>query len=240
MSSPQRYAKGVTNVSSQNPMGQLIVPDPTSVHMFMDDFNKFNPGDWFITRIHAGATAGTETISDATGGVLAFYPANADNDSTFFQWKATDNVSTASEIFTLESTKKLWFKARFNVSDTGDSDFIIGLQSADTTPTTAPVDAVLFKSDDGDDYLDFQVYAASASTLADAALATLVDSTYVTVAFYWDGVDTIYYYLNDQLQGSSSSLTYPTAAMTPTFGVQNGSASARTMSIDYVCVIKER
>lgn len=240
MSSPQRFSKGVTNVTSDKTMGQLVIPDPTSVHMLMDDFNKFIPDDWFITRIHAGATAGAETISDASGGILAFYPANADNDSTFFQFKATSNVTTASELFTLASGKKLWFKARLKVSDTGDSDFIIGLQSADTTPTTAPVDSVLFRSDDGDDYLDFQVYATSVSALSDTEIATLVDNTYFTIGFYFDGVDTLSYFYNDQEVGSSQSLTYPTAEMTLSFGVQNGSAAARTMSIDYICCIKER
>ena len=238
MSSPQRYSKGVTNVDSSKTMGQLIVPDPTSVQVFMEDFMKFVPGDWFITRTHAGSTAGAETIGDASGGVLAFYPANADDDNTFFQYKATANVTTASEIFTLESTKKLWFKARLKVSDTGDSEFFIGLQSADTTPLTAPVDAVWWKSDDGDDYLDFGMYAASVSTLSETAIATIVDDTYFTVGFYWDGVDTIQYFYNDVIQGSSTA-TYPTAAMTVSFGVQNGSAAARTMSVDYIAVIKE-
>jgi len=207
--------------------------------MFMDDFFKFDPSDWFITRIHTGGTAGVETISDASGGILAFYPANADDDSTYFQFKGYSNVSTASEIFTLESGKKVWFKARLKISDTGDSDFFVGLQSADTTPLTAPVDAVWWKSDDGDDYLDFGMYAASVSTLAEAAVATLTDDTYFTIGFYFDGVDTVQYFYNDALQGSSTA-TYPTAAMTVSFGVRNGSAAARTMSIDYVCAIKER
>ena len=233
-----RFTKGVTNVASDKTMGQLLVPDPTSVHVFMEDFNKFNPGDWVITRVHNGATAGSETISDADGGVLAFYPANADDDSTFIQYKATANVTTASEIFTLEAGKKLWFKARFKVSDTGDSDFTIGLQSADTTPLTSPVDCITFQSDDGDDNLDFHVYNTSTSALSDTTITTLSDDTYLTVGFYYDG--TLRYFVNDAEVGSSSSLSVPTAAMTISFGVKNGSATARTMSVDYICVIKER
>jgi len=205
----------------------------------MDDFIKFDPSDWFITRVGTGATAGVETISDATNGELAFYPKNGDDDSTFFQYKGYSNVSTASEIFTLESGKKLWFKAKLKISDTGESDFIMGLQSADTTPLTSPVDAVWWKSDDGDDYLDFGMYAGSVSTLADTALATLTDSTYFTVGFYFDGVDTMSYFYNDTLMGTSTA-TYPTAAMTVSFGVQNGSAAARTMTVDYICCVKER
>jgi len=220
-------------------MGQLIIPDPTSIHVFMEDFNKFNPGDWFITRIHSGSTAGSETISDADGGILVVTPANADDDSTYFQWKAYDHVDTASEIFTLASGKKLWFKARLKCSDATQSDFLVGLQSADTTPLTAPVDAVWFTKDDGDANLDFGMYASSAATLSDTAIASLSDNTYFTVGFYWDGVDTIEYFYNDISQGSSTA-AYPSAEMTISFGVRNGAAAAKVLSMDFVCCIKER
>jgi len=219
-------------------MGQLIIPDPTSVHLFMDDFNKFVPDDWFITRIHTGATVGDETISDADGGIFAFYPGNADNDSTFLEWKGTSRIESASEIFTFESGKKLWFKSRFKVSDTGDADFFVGLKSADTTPLTAPVDGVWFQSDDGDDYLDLNAYKTSASVLTQTQIYTMADDTYITCGFYYDG--TLRMFVNDNEVASVSGFTIPTAALTISFGVQNGSATARTMSVDYICVVKER
>jgi hypothetical protein len=240
MPTPKRFTNGVTTVASSETMGQLIVPDPTTVVQFMDDFFKFDPGDWLITRTHTGGTSGVETISDATNGILAFYPANADNDNTFFQFKGYSDAETASELFTVASGKKLWFKSRLKVSDTGDSDFIIGLQNADTTPLTAPADGIYFKSDDGDDALDFQVYASSSSALADTSLATLVDDTYFTVGFYWDGSSRLRYYHNDNLVGTSTGGTVPSTELTISFGVQNGSAAARTMSMDYVCAIRER
>ena len=238
MPTPQRFARGLTNVSSQNTMGQLIIPDPTSTITFMDDFLKFAPGDWFITEIGTGATAGSITLTDATNGILAVTPHNADNDSIFMQWKGTANISTASEQWTIEAAKKLWFKARLKIEDTGDSDFHIGLQSADTTPLTSPADRVVFHSDDGDDNLDFSIYASSASGLADTALVTLVDDTWFTVGFYVSG-GTMTYYHNDVIIGTST-VTFPTNEMAITMGIRNGSASARTMSIDYVACIKER
>ena len=219
-------------------MGQLICPDPTQVITHMDDFLRFDPGDWFITRLATGATEGSETITDATNGILAVTPNNGDDDSIFMQWKGAQNVSTASELWTVEANKKLWFKARMKVEDTGDSDFHIGLQSADTTPLTSPVDRLVFHSSDGDDYLDFSIYAGSASALSDIALATLVDDTWFTVGFYVSG-GTMIYYMNDQILGTTT-VTFPTAAMALTMGIRNGSASARTMSVDYTCVIKER
>lgn len=239
MTSPARFSKGVTNVTSSNTFGQLICPDPTLVTVFWDDFIKFVPSDWFITRVGTGATAGAETVSDATGGILAFYPKNGDDDSTFFEYKGYDNVTSASEVFAFVASKKLWFKARFKVSDTGDSDFFVGLKSADTTPLTSPADGVWFQSDDGDDYLDLHVYASSAVVLSDTAIHTCVDDTYLTCGFYYDG-SKLWYYVNDINVGSSAGISVPTNELTVSFGVRNGSAAARTMSVDYICAIKER
>jgi len=239
MTTPQRFSKGVTNVTSDKTMGMLIIPDPTSVHMFMRDFDNFIPTEWDFTRSHTGSTMGSENLADADGGVLAFYPANADNDYTFFQFAGADGSYEGTEIFTIESGKKLWFKARLKVSDTGDSDFFIGLQQKGSTPLTAPANGVWFQSDDGDDYLDFRVYSGSASILADVEIATLADDTYFTVGFHWDGGGLQYFY-NDAEVGETTSISPSTTEMTIVFGVQNGSAAARTMSLDYVCVIKER
>lgn len=238
MTTPSRFTKGVTNVANGTTMGQLIIPDPTSVHIFMEDFNKWNPGDWVITKVGTGGTDGAETITDADGGILAFYPRNGDDDSTFMEWKATDHIDTASEIFTFESGKKLWFKSRFKVSDTGDSDFFVGLKSADTTPLTAPVDGVWFQSDDGDDYLDLNTYKASAAVLTQTQIYTMADDTYITCGFYYDG--TLHMFVNDNEVASVSGFTIPTAALTVSFGVQNGSATARTISVDYIFACKER
>ena len=239
MAAPKRYTNGVTTVGSGSTMGQLIIPDPTTVMTYMNHFTKLDPGDWVITRSFTGATDGAEAISDAAGGILAFYPANGDDDSTFFQYKGDNGAETATEFITTASGNKVWFKAKLKVSNTGDSDFLIGIQNADTTPLTSPADGVFFQSDDGDDYLDFHIYASSASSLSDTAIATIADDTYFTVGFYWDGSSVLNYYYNDSLIGYSNGPTMPSNEMTVSFGVQNGSAAARTMTVDYVCAIRE-
>lgn len=239
MSSPQRYSKGVTNVTSDKTMGQLIIPDPTSVHVFMDDFDKFNPGDWLITRIHTGTTAGSEVTTDADGAVLVVTPANGDDDSTFFQLKSTPNITTASEIFTFEAGKKLWFKARLKCSDVTQSDFIMGLQAADTTPLTSPANCVWFKKDDGDAYLDFGIYSSSVSLLSDTAIATLTNDTYFTVGFYAYSTGYCAYFVND-VEVGSTTVALPSTELTISFGIQNGAAAAKILSVDYICAIKQR
>lgn len=220
-------------------MGQLIVPDPTSVITFMEDFLKYDPGDWFVSRLETGATAGSETISDASGGIFVVTNATGDDDYTFYQYKSYSHVSTASELFTLASGKKLWFKARLKASDVTQSDFFVGLISANTIPLTSSVDAVWFYKNDGDAYLDFGMYAASVATMTDVELASLTDDTYFTVGFYWDGVNEIQYFYNDAIQGSST-VSVPSAELAISFGIRNGAAAAKILSVDYICCVKER
>ena len=81
---------------------------------------------------------------------------------------------------------------------------------------------------------------ASVASLNDIAVATIADDTYFTVGAYWDGVDTLEYFYNNSAVGKSESITQPTAAMAPTFGLQNGSAAAFILSMDFIAVIKER
>ena len=241
MTTPQRFPKGVTNVESGKTLDQLLIPDPTSLHQFIDDFDKFVPGDWLITRVtdSSATTEGSEAIQDEIGGVLKITLSNADDDSCFLQMKGSQNVTTASEVFKLVSGKKTWFKCRVAVSDIDATDFLIGLQAANTTPLT-PANGVFFRSDDGDANLDFHVYASSVAISSNSAIATMADATYAVLGFYFNGGGTIEYYVNDVLFGSVETTSFPTTEMTLTFGVQNGAAAAKTMSIDYIFVGQER
>ena len=233
----------MTNISSRNVLGQLIVPDPTSVQTFFDDFHKYIPDDWFTTRIVSsvttGATAGSEAIDDAGGGILTLTNATADDDSIFMQWKGDSDAETASEIFTLETDRKLWFASRVKVSDVDATDFIMGLQNADTTPLTAPANGVFFQSDDGDAELDAHVYKGSAASSSTNVL-TLLDDTYFRLGFYFDGANVISFFNGDNSLGQITTNDFPTTELTVSFGVRNGEAAAKSMSIDYIFVAKER
>ena len=134
MPCPVRYTNGVTTVPATNPFGQLIIPDPTSVHMFMDDFDYFDPMRWIVHRTETLAATGTsnvtsrEQMADARNGILTVVTTVNDNDSVFFQrgqletYDDGDNTSsttTYGESFALASTKKVWFKARLKADDVG-------------------------------------------------------------------------------------------------------------------------
>jgi len=237
MSSPQRYSNGVTNRASSDQMGQLILPDPTIVHTFFDDFNRYAAADWVITTTEDGSSSATEAIQDEDGGVLKLTNDNKDNDCDYLQLSG-DGGSTANEIFALESGKKAWFKCRIAVSDATQSDWLIGLTDIDTTPLDAS-DGIWFQKDDGDTNIDFHV-AASSSTSSASAAGTNADATYVELAWYYDGKNTIEYWIDNNLEGTLTADTLPTTELTVTFGIVNGATAAKTMSIDYIYAAKER
>lgn len=234
MATPARFPGGVTNVAPDAAFGGIGIPDPTSWHVFMDDFDTFTAGDWTITTVEAGAGSATEALTDADGGVLLITNDAADDDSDFFQ--------KVGESFLLESGKRAAFKARFKVSDATQSDFVMGLQITDTTPL-AVSDGIWFQKDDGDANLDVYCGKSSgAGTTSATAIATVANDTYLTVAWFYDGKSSVKYFVNDEHKGTldASSTYLPDTELTISFGIQNGEAVAKTMSVDFICAMKER
>lgn len=229
--STTRFPSGVTNVEKAVTLGAMGQPDPTKFHTFFDDFDRYVAADWTITTTELGAGSATEALTDADGGVLLITNDAADNDADFFQ--------KVGESFKFQSDKKLWFKARFKVSDATQSDFFIGLQITDTTPLDT-TDGVFFQKDDGDASLDFHVEKNNTATSA-SAIATVVSDTYLSVGFYYNGSDAIEYFVDDVKLGTSVTTNLPDdEELTISFGIQNGEAVAKTMSIDYILCVKER
>jgi hypothetical protein len=227
------FTNGVNNITAQNILGQLKELDPTQLHTYFNDFDAYATADWTVTETQAGAT---QALANVDGGVLLLTNSAADNDLNALQ--------KVGESFKFEAGKKLFFKARFAVSDATESDFIIGLQITDSTPL-AVTDGVYFRKDDGDADLDFVVVKDSTASTA-TAIATVANNTYLTVGFYYNGVNEIIYAAstnnnNPTILGKLAVTNLPDdEELTISFGIQNGEAVAKTMSIDYIFVSKER
>lgn len=201
------------------------------MHVWFDDFDGYTAGNWVITTTEAGAGDATEAVADADGGVLVITNDAADNDNDFFQW--------AKETFKFVAGKKLWFKARCKISDATQSDFVIGLQIRDTSPL-AVSDGVYMMKDDGDANLDCYVTKDSTSTTGTAA-STLTSDTYAVLGFYYNGVDAVEFYKDNVLISKLATTNLPDdEEMTISFGIQNGEAVAKILSLDYILVAKER
>jgi hypothetical protein len=234
MGTTTRFTNGVTNAEKDATLGFMGQPDPTKFHSYFNDFDTYAAGDWTITKTEAGAGSATQALTAGPGGLLLLTNDAADNDAQFFQ------LTVAS--FALVASKRAFFKARFKVSDATQSDLQIGLIVTDTTPLDA-TDGIYFMKDDGDANLDVYVRKdATTGSNSATAVATLVNDTYVTVGFFYDGRGKVHYFVDDvkveQLDASSSYL--PDANLAVSFGIQNGEAVAKTMTLDYIFAAVER
>lgn len=233
MADPSRFPSGLGTVTPDHPLAQYGAPNPAKWHEWFDDFNRYTAGDWVITTVELGGGSASEALADEDGGVLLITNDSNDNDSDFLQ--------SVGELFKFETGKRLLFYARFKVSDATQSDFVIGLQIRDTTPLDV-TDGVFFQKDDGDTNLDFHVEKDDTASSA-SAIHTMADDTYVTVGFFYDGVsgNSLAYFVDDVAQGGVVDTNLPDdEELTVSFGIQNGEAAAKTMSVDYIFVAKER
>ena len=72
-------------------------------------------------------------------------------------------------------------------------------------------------------------------------IATIHDNTYVTVGFYYDGVNSVEYFVDDVSIDEAVVTNLPNdEALAVSFGIQNGAAAAKTMTVDYIFVACER
>ena len=227
------FIDGVTNVAASTTLGTYIQTDPTSCHTWFDDFDDYVAAEWTITETGTG----TRAVGNLDGGILVITNGASDDDANFLQRSGSTNAATV-ETWKFVAGKELWLKARFKISDATESDFVLGLQITNTTPL-AVTDGVYFLKADGSTTLNLLVTKNSTSTTT--AAATLVDDTYVTVGFVYNGSDKIDVFVNDvRIATSVTTNLVDDEELTLSFGIQNGEAAAKVLSLDYLFVSKER
>ncbi len=217
---------GVTNRPAGNMFGAMAQLDPTRHHNFMEDFDYYLAADWVVTEVGAAS----QVLADVDGGALLITNAAADNDSSFQQ--------KVGESFTIEASRKSYFRTRLAISEVIQSEFVAGLQITDTSPL-AVSDGIWFQSDDADALLDIH-HAIGSVVTEDLAIATLVDATFLTMEWYWDGISRFYYGVNGTPLGFLEPANAVVEELTVSFGIQNGEAVAKTMTVDYMFAAKER
>ena len=221
---PVYYSIGVSA-----PMPAVLATKPVvNSHTYFNDFDTYVAGDWTVTTVGAGAT---QALGNLDGGVLVLTNDAADDDRTFLQKKG--------ESFLFQAGRELWFEARFKVSDATQSDIVLGLQITDTSPLDV-TDGVFFIKADGSAAIGLRVEKNNTGTDT-ASVATLADDTFVTLGYYYNGVDRIDTFVNGVFSKSSAVTNLvDDEELTVSFGIQNGEAVAKVMTIDYISVSKQR
>lgn len=226
-----RFPFGVTNAGQDTAFADLTMSDPTLYHTYFNDFDTYTAGDWVVTETDAGAT---QALTAGDGGWLLITNTAADNDLVALQ--------KTPAAFAFTAGKKTFFSARLKVSNATQCDFVVGLQVVDVTPLDVTDGVYFLKADDAATVSIICRKDASTGSTSASAIATLADDTFVTLAWYYDGVDKIVYAVNGSVLGSlaATSAFLPDAICTVSFALQNGSAAARTMTVDYIFVAEER
>ena len=227
MSSTTRFPNGVTNVGEDTifaAMGQLA---PTKFHTYWEDFDYYTAANWTVTETQASAT---QALTDGDGGLLLLTNSAADDDLVALQ--------KVGESFRFAAGKRLWFEARLRVSDATQSDLTIGLQITDASPLDV-TDGVFFIKADGSTSVTLRVEKDNVASTA--TVGTMADATFITLAFYYDGVSQVQYAVNGVVGGSVAVTNLPDDEdLTVSFALQNGEAAAKTMTVDYIFVAEER
>ena len=223
-----RFPNGVTNVGEDSPFADLAMPAPTKFHTYFEDFDYYVAGNWTVTETQAGAT---QALTDGDGGLLLITNTAADDDLVALQ--------KVGESYRFASGKELFFEARFKVSDATQSDVVIGLQITDVTPLDVS-DGVFFIKADGSTSVSLLVEKNGTATTT-SSVATMANDTFISLGFYYDGASSIQYSVNGVVKGTSVTTNLvDDEDLTVSIALQNGEAVAKTMTVDYVFVAKER
>ena len=226
------FTSGVTNVTADSTFGKVKAPDPTKYHMYHNDFDTYLASDWTITTTEGGSGNASEALGDGDGGLLVITNDDADDDNDFLQ--------LVKEGFKYEAGKQLAFKARFKTSDADASDVVMGLQLTDTTPLDV-TDGIFFLLTDGSPTLQFIVEKDGTQSTLDLSTA-MADDTFMSVGFVYTPADQKFHvYQNNVEVGTVVNTNAPDdEELTVSFGIQNGAAAAKVLTVDYVTAMKER
>ena len=236
---PRHFPNGVSNRTKGHPLFNYPYLDPSKYYTYFDDFFEYHSGIYTITTTEAGSGNASEAITSGAGGQLLITNDDADNDLDFFQLKG--------ESFKWDSSKRMFFSARFKTNDATQSEIVMGLQITDTTPLDV-TDGIFFLKVDADTKPDLIIEKDNSSSLSVLEMDAMEDDTFVTLSFEYDPLDVatggaVFRAYQDDVQ--VGEITGTTNApddedLTISFGIQNGEAAAKTLTIDFILVAVER
>ncbi|HUW18261.1 MAG TPA: hypothetical protein VMW16_03080 [Sedimentisphaerales bacterium] len=238
--------------------GDALLHD-TSVHRFREDFHtgctedghKFSEtadkGDWLKSSTDGEPDSADvcNVADDGPSGILQLTcnDANADNE----------NVQLNGESFKLAVGKPLWFETKVALLDIDKCDFFIGLAIADVDILGGVLDRVGFENlHDGNiaaliEQDETEYNADTTSDIGDCAAIANFAATAVKLAFYWDGVDTVNFFVDGVLKKSftdnaTTILVPDDEALSPVFQIKThtGAAAVQTAWIDYIDIVAVR
>lgn len=226
-----RFPNGMTTAAKSDTLGQFVLPDSTTAHTYMEDYDYYIAAEWTI-----GAT-GSPTIAqlDFDGGAVRV-SGTGGSGSNF------GSLSKTGANFKPEIGKEMWFKARLLPNSVGEQIVLAGLQAPNTDPFVAATsqDGIFLKNNSVADTLSLFLQKDGNET--EFLLGDMPALSEFEIGWHFDGIETIKGYLNDKLLGTALiDSNFPDdAVLSPTWGTHNNSATARALTVDYLFAAKER
>ena len=224
----------------------LAAANPATAFTFFDDFFAYDDTATVGNYVKVADSGGSETISDAAGGVFAIATDGDDNDEVY--------ISSIKEFFLFAADKPIWFQARVKLAEaaTDDSNIIIGLSDTVGANTlldngagpAASYDGAVFFKVDGGTVWQFESSNAGTQVTTSSAGAFVTDTWY-EIGFIFDpttagttGIITPYL---DGVAGTAQNITLSgLQEMHILLGAKAGGANAETLQVDYVRCVQIR
>ena len=231
---------GVNSDRVNGIFSDLGVPNPWNYHIYTNDFDTFAAGDWTVTKVGTGTAA----LGLTSGGGLLLTNTTGTSDAISMQ------LVDAS--FQLASGFRCWGKVIAQASSSL-TNLVIGLGNTTTTPEAGFTDGI-WLSTAATTALQMNIQANSGTVQTLAATPTLVTAKPFTFAWYYDGAcysGPQYGRVVFEVSGPGVSApwrgsiacgsTFPfTTLLAPQIAVQNTTALASVLSIDFVGVVLDR
>lgn len=238
-----RSPNGFTNAAPWQTMGASGVPDPSWAHQYHNDFDTYNAGDFTATVVGTG----TEALAAADGGALLLTNSAGIADAIYMQ------LVQAS--FKLIPGKATFFKFAGTLSDVVNDVFYAGLIAKSATPLTAN-DGLFIQKPTGAATLQLVSKVGGVATTVNLPAAEApVANVPFEVGISVDVQGNVAAYFNPTTgsnpisaaagvaRGRVASLLVPgvtQALLSPSFGLLNSTAAARSLQADYITAIRER
>lgn len=242
---------GFSGLAASHPLATLDIGNPFKWATSMEDFLNFD------TTLLVGGNPYTHTQTNGTlavttpTGILTQTLGGADNDVSELQGTPV--------VWATSAGKRCFFMARVNLTlasggTISANELFVGLGTVQTTTNFMNAGGTALTVDNCIGFVKYDGTATMASVArvsdvesSDAALFTPVDSTYMNVAFYYDGKQ-IKFWQGSAVDGSDMSYASPLSTlqadvvggMVPTLYIKAGAAKANVLKTDFYFVAMER
>jgi hypothetical protein len=205
--------------------------DVADAHRLVEDFDRFDAGDWTITTTEAGSGSASEAITDLPCGFLLVTTDDADGDS--------DEIVGNARSWLFALGYPCYAEFRGKVSDGLDTELWFGFLNGVSLFAGVTYGAYFFKPN-GDRRLLFMTEYANTQTAYDTGW-DVEDLTCGRLGIHWDGAGNVRWFIYADTDApriciatGTCTVDLPTNVMFYAgFGIQNGEAESKALYVDY-------